>query len=284
MTEGTAFVRAICENPADDVGRLAYADWLDENAKDVCWRCDGTGMVSVEFSRIEPTHTDITCAVCSGSGEGEKSDGRRERAEFIRVQCRIAAMQKEFDPQSPLPADHSAHAEYKALRRRERELFGVCWKEFGWLFSRSAHPDFSEIMVYDLEHSGQRLHVRRGFVESVALAAAAFLGHAAELFRAQPVTAVRLSDREPYNNAANCWLWTREGSGAFAPIFGAALRGELFDRLDFDIDIRNRKSWRTYRTRDAALAALSAAAVAHGRALARLSPLDAPAPAGGGVR
>ncbi|VTS01038.1 unnamed protein product [Gemmata massiliana] len=30
MTEREAFVRKICEAPADDTARLVYADWLDE--------------------------------------------------------------------------------------------------------------------------------------------------------------------------------------------------------------------------------------------------------------
>jgi len=31
MTEGDAFLRAICEEPDEDTSRLAYADWLDEH-------------------------------------------------------------------------------------------------------------------------------------------------------------------------------------------------------------------------------------------------------------
>jgi uncharacterized protein (TIGR02996 family) len=33
MTEREAILRAICENPREDTPRLAYADWLDENAE-----------------------------------------------------------------------------------------------------------------------------------------------------------------------------------------------------------------------------------------------------------
>lgn len=32
--EQAAFVRAICENPADDTARLVYADWLQENGQE----------------------------------------------------------------------------------------------------------------------------------------------------------------------------------------------------------------------------------------------------------
>lgn len=30
MSDGSALLRAICENPADDTARLVYADWLEE--------------------------------------------------------------------------------------------------------------------------------------------------------------------------------------------------------------------------------------------------------------
>ena len=33
MTEREAFIRSICEQPEDDLRRLAFADWLDENGE-----------------------------------------------------------------------------------------------------------------------------------------------------------------------------------------------------------------------------------------------------------
>src|SRR6266545_1555955 len=51
MTDGYALLRAIEANPEEDTPRLAYADWLDENAA---------------------------------------SESDRARAEFIRVQCELA--------------------------------------------------------------------------------------------------------------------------------------------------------------------------------------------------
>ncbi len=39
MSERNAFIRSICEEPEDDVRRLAFADWLDENGSDrEAWR------------------------------------------------------------------------------------------------------------------------------------------------------------------------------------------------------------------------------------------------------
>ena len=52
LSDRAAFVRAVCVNPADDLTRLAFADWLDEH-------------------------------------------GEHDRAEFVRVQCRIATLERE---------------------------------------------------------------------------------------------------------------------------------------------------------------------------------------------
>jgi hypothetical protein len=68
-----------------------YADWLDENAGEVpCDRCGGDGLHTVIVcgkpdNRMKGRRN---CAVCSG--KGRVPDGRRERAEFIRVQCELA--------------------------------------------------------------------------------------------------------------------------------------------------------------------------------------------------
>jgi uncharacterized protein (TIGR02996 family) len=89
----TAMLRAVRESPesmADDTLRLALADCLEENAGAVCWNCKGKGKVSVEFSRVPPTHADVECGICSGSGVGEESNGFAEWAELIRVQCELA--------------------------------------------------------------------------------------------------------------------------------------------------------------------------------------------------
>lgn len=106
-----ALLAAICDpaNHADDLPRLAYADWLEENAGVVrCGDCGGGGWIDERAARAREkslTHAigvyDIrrmafSCVTCRGSGV--VSDGRPERAEFIRLQCRIASRRHAADP------------------------------------------------------------------------------------------------------------------------------------------------------------------------------------------
>jgi uncharacterized protein (TIGR02996 family) len=57
----------------------------------------------------------------------------------------------------------------------------------------------------------------RGFVSYIELPTAAFLTHAEAIFRAHPVTAVRLTDKEPLSNGyetpATAWTWIRAEPG-----------------------------------------------------------------------
>ncbi len=46
MDDEAGFLRTLLDNPADDTGRLAYADWLDE-------RCDPAGRAKSDFLRLE---------------------------------------------------------------------------------------------------------------------------------------------------------------------------------------------------------------------------------------
>lgn len=73
---------------AEDTPRLVYADWLDENAGVAkCPKCHGTTENDIGHSRGP-----IPCAFCAG---GFVPDGRRARAEFIRVQVELEGMPTE---------------------------------------------------------------------------------------------------------------------------------------------------------------------------------------------
>ncbi len=84
--DGAALLRAVCESPFDDTPRLVYADWLEENGGEVpCKQCGGQG-----WQYIFPEHDAPTVACPDCHGTGTVSDGRRERAELIRVQVELA--------------------------------------------------------------------------------------------------------------------------------------------------------------------------------------------------
>ncbi len=79
-----ALLDTVIAYPTEDLPRLVYADYLEETAtRSMCEACDGTGQVPTERGRIK---------VCSACTLGYVSDGRAERAEFIRIQCELASM------------------------------------------------------------------------------------------------------------------------------------------------------------------------------------------------
>jgi uncharacterized protein (TIGR02996 family) len=229
MTDGDALHRAILADPADDTARLVYADWLDENARDIDVAIVG-GMVP-HVERVE-----------------RRSDGRRERAEFIRVQCELAAI-------GPMDA---VGGKGVSLRRRERELwllgspvvpYGMPTSDWSYHLSHEA-PPFS--------HSPMAV-VRRGFVDEVRCPAAAFLGgkFARDLFRTHPITRGVLTDREPDRvviRGRERWgFWTNDRTTVLPD--WTFTHGEYLD------------------TRDAAIDWLSARLVTFGRRQYGLPPL-----------
>lgn len=87
---------AVLARPDDDTPRLVFADWLDERGRvGACPGCDGEGHKEsrwriAEMNQDEYGTSFSTCPICRGSGE--VSDGRREWAEFIRVQCELTGL------------------------------------------------------------------------------------------------------------------------------------------------------------------------------------------------
>ncbi len=102
MSPSDALYRAVCAAPHDDLPRLVYADWLEEN-------------------------------------------GRTERAEFIRVQCRLA---------NASPAD----ADYVDLLERELELKAILWRELD-----ADRPALPPGIGWEPEHRGFAERLRFGY-------------------------------------------------------------------------------------------------------------------------
>lgn len=244
MSERAAFLRHICENPADDTPRLVFADWLDENARKVCWRCEGTGKVSVEFSRIEPTHTDIECGSCGGSGAGEQSDGCRERAAFIRYQI----------------------AEGFTLTATG----GPCaWTIDGTTIGLHA-PLWTATNAFLKLPLPKPFTISRGFVSAITLSQDNFLARAADIFAAHPVAAVTLSDRRPSDRDSRGYVFNKGRQGCNAPSFISTKICRHWP-LKWRGDLGGQ--WSSFATESEALSILSAACVAFGRKFHKLPAL-----------
>jgi uncharacterized protein (TIGR02996 family) len=145
MNPTDALYRAVCAAPHDDLPRLVYADWLEEN-------------------------------------------GRAARAEFIRVQCRLA---------NASPAD----ADYVDLLEREAELKAILWREL--------EADRQPLPVYigwEPEHRGFAERLRFG--HNVPPNAASLLKNCSAVVPISGLRFDRLSD---------------EGLQPFAAAFGSTI-------------------------------------------------------------
>jgi uncharacterized protein (TIGR02996 family) len=126
-------------------------------------------------------------------------NGEEDYGEFIRVQCRItaidAALEDTGDCNQP---DCPGCVERRALRRRERELLTDV-NRWRWL-GLCGHPgdDFS-------------VTFRRGFLAEITLPCDQWMRHGPALVRAALLESVRLSDRAPLLIVSGSWVWLRQG-------------------------------------------------------------------------
>jgi uncharacterized protein (TIGR02996 family) len=273
MSDGTALLRSILTDPADDAPRLVYADWLDEHATTggPCDACDGRG--EVRFCDAAGDMDDEPCKACGGSlaggykrGTGRgPGNGNAERAEFVRVQVELAQIPDVRLVDLPLSPKERAWVD------RERELVNA---DIGRGSLVGTLPGGIVPKLPGFSGATRFAIVRRGFVASIALPTAAFLDHAAELFRAHPIERVVLTDREPGASVGDEAGWLR--SRALRD------RADLPEPLWLALETHKLSpeepvEFKVYPTREAADAALSRACCQYGRRLANLPPL-APTP------
>lgn len=211
--------------------------------------------------------------------------GDEVRAEFVRVQCRIAAIEAAClcgscvrrrgggrqhngkcavdQERDDLPDGRSRQA---FLRRRERELLmphAESWSVAGLDVERwgAATCDAKGVSLYhweDLQHgpvADVAVTFRRGFLDEIRLTVADFEHHALSLFTAHPITGVTLTDAIIHASGGNSTYYVG-GLGRFPRQYWDRLQG--------------------LPTRAATIAALSHACVGHGRHLARLPALPWP--------
>lgn len=161
------FIEAILCDPAADLPRLVYADWLEERDSD-----------RAEFVRVQCRIAELQrtclCGTCVRlRGGGQHHNGRclidRERVE--------------------LPDGYS-----QSLRRRERDLLATYGSDAwgGWPCGASIEIDRGKTL-------------RRGFVSSISCSAADWLQHGPQIVRCQPVEEVRLTDAFIEDTIAKQW-------------------------------------------------------------------------------
>jgi uncharacterized protein (TIGR02996 family) len=282
MNERDAFIAAIIEQPECDTRRLAFADWLDEHGEPeraefvrvqvelsrlwsggvVVAGSKGNAKRNVELQarerELEVSLSKWKCTYCDGKGGWQRVGGGWEGApkcpacdgmkDLLRTHLINAGG---MDGQLPLTW-RAGYPLTVALPRLADAVVEVeCPECNGWGhvnrdLGRSVCP------VCDGRQDSWQPTPRL-----LALCGIPPWGVAIE--------SVMVGDREPYHNAADCWLWVRAGS-PLTDRTDAVIPAPVFDLLADDIDIMNRSSWRTYRTADAARLALGKAIVLFGRA------------------
>src|SRR5581483_4421430 len=160
QTDAEPFLQRIRAYPDDDVPRLIFADWLDEQAK---W--------------LPPAERDAATA----------------RAEFIRVQIALAQLpDNELFPRAGLAYDADPEARTPlssaswAAREAARLQLQVADRELQEKYGEEWRAPFRGLAT------GPTFH--RGFVEEVKIDARQYLRHAHELFATGPIRHIHLLD------------------------------------------------------------------------------------------
>ena len=272
-----ALLRAVLDHPHDDTPRLCLADWLDEHAGETeCGTCAGTGVwIKATKDLSLRSATGRGCHPCSGTGR--VGNGYAERSEFIRCQIRLASRDyRLIDTGQPgFSVRYVCGCGFEKVceeciadSNRVEELLAV--HQFAWF----ALPTNWQTALDEREADGRPLAVvSRGFVHKLICHSRDFTADLARaVFGCQPVTEVVLSDREPHESSfSDAWIWFRDSDTVSRMTEREYVPESLFNLLDGQSIPSNRPlAHKQYRTRDAALAALSTAAVAWARGLVGL--------------
>lgn len=191
-----------------------------------------------------------------------EDNGRAERAEFIRVQCELARMDREaVGPGGTVSRSSPWRQSDPGLRRLQHRE--------GWLLS-FLRPALTAELPPSLPHCHAwglylarhddgidddfTVGMGRGFAATVTLPCAAWLAHGPALVRAAPLEVVRLTDRQPYpvdGDSRRRHFWADNlPTGLFATL------------VSDDVQPVAHPAWKRYPGRAEALAALSEACLA----------------------
>lgn len=246
---------AIVARPDDLAVRLVCADYLEEISEDVSL---------MEFIRAGIKFNAHPCSTYIETGDYDTRDGVSDE------------WRQGFD---------LFDAVMKLLWKRSTTRNLANWQEWCWAEARDEEgtpcPVSGEGGMTVTPHGSPRLHgeaasctiptdagqvrqfFRNGFVEFVKCPESAWLASGAEIVRQHPITKVVLTDKEPaQDGSATPWdWWYSEGvSAESARIAWIAGEKDLIDKLIPS----------SFKTREAALAALSDVAITWARRLAGL--------------
>jgi len=193
VTDGDALLAAILAAPDEDTPRLMYADWLDENAREVeCRACLGSGShaldpyeLAARFGRGTATRIldAAKCLTCGGSGR--EQDERGLRAWWIRHS--ITSRSRPWDGDAVKRSIDIIQGCPPGSRLPRRVLWGP----------------------HELLGTDQAWSFDRGFVAEVRCPLAAWEKHGPAVVRRHPVRVVRLTDRRtwPANSLLRVYIW-----------------------------------------------------------------------------
>lgn len=133
--------------------------------------------------------------------------GSPERAEWIRLIW-------EYTQGKPQPARPHAEGRYRDLSNRLQELFNAEHHtardlQDGFLADGHGYLTWDDMHSVVLSHlnSARWGFFGKGFVSAVACTCADWLAHGREIVLAQPVTEVKLTDKEPEKQGNDVWWW-----------------------------------------------------------------------------
>jgi uncharacterized protein (TIGR02996 family) len=205
-----------------------------------------------------------------------EENGQGERAEFVRVQIRLASRDWTDNGHTNQALVRRAHGLVRRHKRKWLHPFQPQEpRESGYVGQRTQGPFGLGMHVVGLL-GGQLASVDyvRGFVSVLSCEVQAFMGHAAEVFRAQPaIVQVRLTDCRPFPFTEEGRPTGRHGwhNDDFAwEDDGDLIPGELFDLLPPESIHPDEIGQASFSSADAAHAVLSPACVRLGRSLAGL--------------
>jgi uncharacterized protein (TIGR02996 family) len=232
---GPPLLADVLADPAADVPRLIYADWLEDAGEE-----ERAELIRVQIDM--ETHCFLT----------RKAPPHETGRVPVPARC-LCELGGTCD-----------------LRRRERKLLAehLEWSDG---FARAVGVEgtyFRTDAAAQHQYGHTKWQYCRGFVEVVELTAADWVAHGKKLVRVAPLCEVRLSDMVPSSYHAvgsvrSFWWWWRSGEG---PNSSHELPPEIWEIIVAgEIEVGDRIGTRSYPTEAAVLASLSAACLTFAR-------------------